>query len=384
MARRCCRSCENKPTLDRGLDYNCHATTATLDSLTFVDVHTVHPSRTIMPILGVRGAFFDAVEQQLSRLLHHLVYSFPTPDHFTNVTDSAGDVAKTLPVLLGLDETVVAQPGEPKAFAGGVGPLSFVGSGYGVTLILMGILLNRIHDIVRRPNTPPPPLPHPPITSLYHRAKLSIQSLLTSPSTPRYLRLPGLIFLARAWILFTILTLQVAKCWPVDTPFLLTSYTGQLIGGIGRWAGSMQMEKACWQVFLSVCAGLVCSGLANGLDRQRRRDVAASFNLFGYSFLLHLYSSPLTHHRPPPAAQHGRPDIHALFQLWLSLTELTWLQTVELSTELRRNQLLPTAVCGTFGLMHFVYALLTSPLRFPSFTFLTHLVSAAPDLIVPH
>lgn len=46
-------------------------------------------------------------------------------------------------------------------------------------------------------------------------------------------------------------------------------------------------------------------------------------NQFGYSFLLHLYSSPLTHHRPPPAANYGRPDVHALFQLWLSLTEVS-------------------------------------------------------------
>ena len=43
---------------------------------------------------------------------------------------------------------------------------------------------------------------------------------------------------------------------------------------------------------------------------------------FGYSFLLHLYSSPLTHHHPPPAASQGRPDVHAVFQLWLSLAEV--------------------------------------------------------------
>lgn len=105
---------------------------------------------------------------------------------------------------------------------------------------------------------------------------------------------------------------------------------------------------------------------------------------------MHLYSSPLTHHRPPPAANYGRPDVHALFQLWLSLTEvnyahpimnaltdhqLTWLQAIEMSTTLRRNQIVPTGVCGLMGLTHFVYALSTSPLRVPSFTFLTHLVS---------
>lgn len=116
---------------------------------------------------------------------------------------------------------------------------------------------------------------------------------------------------------------------------------------------------------------------------------------FGYSFLLHLYSSPLTHHRPPPAANYGRPDVHALFQMWLSLTEvshfaaneaaadqqLTWLQAIEMSRTLRRNQIVPTGVCGILGLTHFVYALATSPLRVPSFTFLTHLVSLFSRLV---
>ena len=55
--------------------------------------------------------------------------------------------------------------------------------------------------------------------------------------------------------------------------------------------------------------------------------------------------------------------------------QLTWLQAIELTPGGRRNQLIPTAVCGGLGLSHFVYALFTSPLKFPSFTFLTHLVS---------
>lgn len=54
---------------------------------------------------------------------------------------------------------------------------------------------------------------------------------------------------------------------------------------------------------------------------------------------------------------------------------MTWLQAIELSTTLRRNQIVPTGVCSILGLSHFVYALTTSPLRVPSFTFLTHLVS---------
>lgn len=51
---------------------------------------------------------------------------------------------------------------------------------------------------------------------------------------------------------------------------------------------------------------------------------------------------------------------------------------MDLASTGRRNQLLPTGVCGTLGLAHFVYALATSPFKFPSFTFLTHLVSLLP------
>lgn len=35
---------------------------------------------------------------------------------------------------------------------------------------------------------------------------------------------------------------------------------------LGNWAGEMEMNDICWQVFVSVCIGLLCSGIANGLD----------------------------------------------------------------------------------------------------------------------
>ncbi len=94
-----------------------------------------------------------------------------------------------------------------------------------------------------------------------------VAEILTSPAMPNYLRLPGIFSLCRAWVLFSILTLQVANLWPINSPRLLSSTTGRFVNRVGEWAGDMEMEKVCWQVFLSVCAGLVCSGLANGLDR---------------------------------------------------------------------------------------------------------------------
>jgi hypothetical protein len=81
-----------------------------------------------MPILSEIG-------QRISLWLHEVIYSMPSPNNHTLNTgvpsydDGAGNAR---PKLVDLIE----EPGEPKALAGGIGPLSFAGSGYGVMLII--------------------------------------------------------------------------------------------------------------------------------------------------------------------------------------------------------------------------------------------------------
>lgn len=84
---------------------------------------------------------------------------------------------------------------------------------------------------------------------------------------PIYLRLPGVFFLCRAWLLFSILTLQVANLWPVNSPQLQQNVIGKSIVRIGEWAGDAEMGKVCWQVFLSVWVAMLCGAFANGLER---------------------------------------------------------------------------------------------------------------------
>ncbi|KIR43619.1 hypothetical protein I307_05861 [Cryptococcus deuterogattii 99/473] len=314
-----------------------------------------------MPLLARLG-------NRASLLLHRLVYAFPAAPPPTHSPTSAPDVSPNF------DPGPAPEPAPA---------LSFMGSGYGVTLILMGILLNRIHHTVRRPRQPPPndhPLPHNP--SYFYRLRTSVSNFFTSPDAPRYIRLPGIVCLLRAWILFTVVLIQVLGLWPELQHDGTTAMWRKAANRLGNWADEMEMNDICWQVFVSVCVGLLCSGIANGLDTIRRRDVAASFNLTGYSFMMHLYSSPLTHRHTEQAVAHRRPDIHAVFQLWLSLTELTWLQILELSLALRDNVLLPTSVCGIVGVVHFAYVLFSSPLRFPSFTFLTHMLALFLSVVI--
>jgi hypothetical protein len=77
-----------------------------------------------MPILSQLG-------QKLSQGLHAAVYSMPSPDdHYDHGIPSSEMGGKTT-----LSD-LIEEPGEPKALAGGIGPLSFAGSGYGIMLVL--------------------------------------------------------------------------------------------------------------------------------------------------------------------------------------------------------------------------------------------------------
>lgn len=72
------------------------------------------------------------VGERISLWLHDVIYSMPSPDNLTDVTSTQFDDATGKTKLSDL----IDEPGEPKALAGGIGPLSFAGSGYGVMLVL--------------------------------------------------------------------------------------------------------------------------------------------------------------------------------------------------------------------------------------------------------
>lgn len=77
-----------------------------------------------MPILSQLG-------QKLSEGLHAAIYSMPTPDDQYERGVQPGDMGGKTTL-----SDLIEEPGEPKALAGGIGPLSFAGSGYGIMLVL--------------------------------------------------------------------------------------------------------------------------------------------------------------------------------------------------------------------------------------------------------
>lgn len=102
--------------------------------------------------------------------------------------------------------------------------------------------------------------------SYFYRLRTSVSTFLTSPDAPRYIRLPGIVGLLRAWILFTVVLIQVLGLWPEFQHDGTNAMWRKAANRLGNWAGEMEMNDICWQVFVSVCVGLLCSGIANGLD----------------------------------------------------------------------------------------------------------------------
>lgn len=93
-----------------------------------------------------------AAGERVSKLLHTFVFSLPTPANGTanttaavglKTTAAAAAAADSIADGLGVAAIAVPDPGASRALAAGIGPLSFVGSGYGMTLAVMVSILKR-------------------------------------------------------------------------------------------------------------------------------------------------------------------------------------------------------------------------------------------------
>lgn len=84
-----------------------------------------------------------ALSSRFSSLLHTVIFSFPTPSNTTAVDQLSAAELQVMEDQAGKDAIfpavarMVQQPSEHRAMAAGIGPLTFVGSGYGVMLVVM-------------------------------------------------------------------------------------------------------------------------------------------------------------------------------------------------------------------------------------------------------
>ncbi|KAH7929644.1 hypothetical protein BV22DRAFT_1002256 [Leucogyrophana mollusca] len=244
----------------------------------------------------------------------------------------------------------------PPAFAPLPGPWAFLTSGYIVGLIVMAILLHRIQNIAVPPRHPFSrftriPRRRPFIYMMYH----SVFPINFSSSLSRFvLRLPSLYFVCKALFVWTVTLAQTSDRFPPwEFPWLQA---------VGQWAAQKEMQDLCWSTFCAVCGALCVEALTRGLEGGNNN--ASPFNLFGYAFLLHIYSSPMTHEHKLEDSK-SRPDKHVVLTIILPLLQLTLIHLMGIKQRWSNHRFIPSALVGILGLLHFHAVLWFSDSSYP-------------------
>lgn len=103
-------------------------------------------------------------------------------------------------------------------------------------------------------------------------------------------------------------------------------------------------------------------GLTHGLEGGAHRP--SPFNLLGYAFLLHTYSSPVTHEIKLEGST-SRPDNHVVFTIILPLLQLAIIHLIGIKQDWSSHRLFPSAFVSFLGLAHFHSVLWLSDSSYP-------------------
>ncbi|KDQ10539.1 hypothetical protein BOTBODRAFT_57943 [Botryobasidium botryosum FD-172 SS1] len=257
----------------------------------------------------------------------------------------------------------------------------FFFSRYMLGLIAMGIIMNRIQNIVVPPRNALPHLRQAHVLRTFYplrdrapRTRMSglrealyvlrttcVPIDLSSTPVRMALRLPSLVLLSRAAILLFVVLLKTAELYPERVGVVW-------VQNMSAWVDSKEMRWICWQCFVACCAALVTSEFTAGLEGRASRT--QSFNLMGYACLLHIYSLPSAILQSPAGGTgRFRPDSNAMFTVFMPLFQLTILHFMGIKRSWSQQRLIPTSICGILSVTHFLYVTLWTHSVYPLFTF---------------
>ncbi|KAJ7264011.1 hypothetical protein B0H12DRAFT_1180471 [Mycena haematopus] len=237
------------------------------------------------------------------------------------------------------------------------GPYGFFLSGYMLGLVALAVLLHRIQNIVvpARSSSHSRNVSQGPTHRFYgyntvRRLYGSVLPLdVTQTSTRLAFHLPTLYFLSKMLFVWTVILLQTSDLYP--------TWDSGYIYSLGQWTQGMEMTQICWKTFCSICAAFAMEAFVRGLDGSgfglmHMNSNTSPFNLIGYAFLLHLYSSPITHVYKPPSLP-SRPDKHVIVTITIPLLQLTIFHILSVRKRWSNHRLLPTALSSFLSLLHF-------------------------------
>ncbi|KAF4576399.1 hypothetical protein EYR36_001003 [Pleurotus pulmonarius] len=278
------------------------------------------------------------------------------------------------------------------------GPWGFFTSGYAAGLLVMAILLHRIQNVVVPPRSSELHQLHRGRNNDHQHGDSNISYghymlrriysrilplNLSRTSTRLAAHLPSLYVLLRMLLLWTLVLLQTADMlnlphngeikqsssrttgWQAIFDFNSWLWVQKLV----LWSTAMEMETICWRTFCSVCAAFCVEALVKGLDgagvglTAHMNANTSPFNLVGYAFLLHIYSSPITHMNKYDGLP-SRPDKHVVVTIAIPLLQLTIFHILSINKRWAHHRLLPTALSSCLSLTHFHLTLWSHPSPF--------------------
>ncbi|KAL0946399.1 hypothetical protein HGRIS_012625 [Hohenbuehelia grisea] len=294
------------------------------------------------------------------------------PDSVLPSLESVGMSATALPSQ---QAAVIAQ--KASNFQQFPGPWGFFTSGYAFGLFMMAVLLHRIQNIV----VPPGELSanqlnrHHTDNSMSHGRSLARKLYarllpldLSNTSTRLVFHLPSLYFLSKMLLLWILILLQTANILDLpsdvhgtdlgETSAMVTFNSWAWVRTLALWSSGLEMEEVCWKTFCAVCAAFCVEALVKGLDgaglglAAHMNANTSPFNLVGYAFLLHIYSSPITHPNKYESLP-SRPDKHVVVTIAIPLLQLTIFHILSIRKKWSHHRLLPTALASFLSLTHF-------------------------------
>ncbi|KAG7448355.1 uncharacterized protein BT62DRAFT_766865 [Guyanagaster necrorhizus] len=239
------------------------------------------------------------------------------------------------------------------------GPWAFFTSAYMLGLFAMAVLMHRIQNIVV-----PTRFPNASQLNSQRRRRVSLRRRLynallpmdvSRTSTRLALHMPSLYYMCKMLLMWTLLLLKSADLCP--------EYESGTMHDLLRWSEQREMNQIAWSTFCAVCAAFCVEGFVKGLDGvgvgigAHMQANSSPFNLVGYAFLLHIYSSPITHVNKPEGLP-SRPDKHVVFTIAIPLLQLTVFHILSIRKQWSTHRLIPTALTSILSLIHFHITLL--------------------------
>ncbi|KAF8912185.1 hypothetical protein CPB84DRAFT_1761521 [Gymnopilus junonius] len=268
------------------------------------------------------------------------------------------------------------------------GPWGFFTSWYMVGLLMMAVLLHRMQNIVLPSRIPArrsrhayrfgpsfaTPFHHRIIWTRFYSSLLPLD--FSSTTTRLILHLPSTYYLGKMLLTWFCLVLQTSEIFPAFSEDVVARWA--VLGWVnhfGMWCAQKEMSDICWQTFVAVCAAFLVegfvralAGLGTGFPIGGHDPNTSPFNLIGYAFLLHVYSSPVAHAYKPDDLP-SRPDKHVIITITIPLLQLFIFHLLSVSKRLSTHRFFPTLLSSVLSLAHFHGTLLSHFFYRPSSLF---------------